>query len=458
MTASRTATPTLFVALDIGKNVHWLGCYDDQLTALVEPHKVRSTMPGFAHFQRTVDPLLHDEHFARVVIGNEYTGIYHEPWAWQIRQHYLAAPTPCPVTYHWLNPILSKRRQQQRSIRQHSTDARAVAAIAACLRDGLGYPAHFPSAIEAQLREAVRARAQLRRQRRHLGRRLHSQIDRLWPGALVKVKRFQHAHPELEPPQPIVKSKPLDRQCIAALFLHCPNPYDALALDVSGLIALLRQHVGRGGPKTAQKILDVLRDAPLPPPAIASCYASRLQDDFRAYTDLQERFAALDRQLKRWVPQTDARFLASVPGISPVLAARYFAPIRTIDRFSSAAQIWAYAGLDPVSAASGDTKHVGHMSKRGPSTLRDTLFQIGQHTSTYCTPIGEAFLRARRRGLSTIQATLHAAHKANRLCFALLRDRHSYRPVAPARQSRFRQAYQAYQTARRARARPRIAA
>jgi transposase len=152
---------------------------------------------------------------------------------------------------------------------------------------------------------------------------------------------------------------------------------------------------------------------------------------------------ALDEQLRQLVPQTDARFLASVPGISAVLAARYLAAIRTVNRFPSAAHIWSFAGLDPVRAESGDSKRIGKISKKGPAALRDTLFQIGQHTRRYCAPIGEAFLRA--RGMPKIPATLHAAHKANRLCFALLRDRRAYRPVPSARRARFQARWAAYQ-------------
>ena len=445
MKAAYAAPTDLLIALDIGKNVHWLGCYDGQLTELVAPHEVRTDLAGFAHFRQTVDPLLESGQFNFALMGNEPTGVYHEPWAWQIREHYLETASSFPIAYHWINPVLTKRRQRQHSIRQRTTDRRAVLAIAACLRDDLGYPAHFPTPLEGELRETVRARQQLHQQRRYLARRLYPQIDRLWPGAQVNVKRFQEVHPDLAPPRPLVKSEFLKRKSVAALFLHCPDPYAALDLGVEGLIAFLREHVGRGGPKTAQKILSVLHNAPLPPPAVAARYAIRLQADFEAYTALKTRLADLDARLQELVPQTDARFLASVPGISAVLAARYLAAIRTVDRFPSAAHIWSFAGLDPISAESGDSKRVGKISKKGPATFRDTLFQIGQHTRQYCAPIGEAFLRARARGKAVVPATIHAAHKANRLCFALLRDRRGYRPVAPARQARFQARWAAYQ-------------
>jgi len=37
-----TTDDTLIIAFDIGKNVHWLGCYDGRLNELIAPHKLRS--------------------------------------------------------------------------------------------------------------------------------------------------------------------------------------------------------------------------------------------------------------------------------------------------------------------------------------------------------------------------------------------------------------------------------
>ena len=46
MKTTHAAPTDLLIALDIGKNVHWLGCYDGQLTELVAPHKVRTDRGG----------------------------------------------------------------------------------------------------------------------------------------------------------------------------------------------------------------------------------------------------------------------------------------------------------------------------------------------------------------------------------------------------------------------------
>lgn len=116
-----------------------------------------------------------------------------------------------------------------------------------------------------------------------------------------------------------------------------------------------------------------------------------------------------------------------------------------MQRFASASQVWAFAGYDLGSAESGDTKRIGHLTKRGNPALRDTLYQIGFHTASQCPPIGETFLAARAWGLSETAAVIHAAHKANRLCFTLLCEARPYQPPSPEEAHRFRQRWQRFQ-------------
>lgn len=438
------------VSLDIGKNVHWYGCYryDGRPVEVVAPQKVRSDTVGFAQFTATVDRLLATGQYPAAVLVAEHTGVYHEPWAWLIEEHYRSAMQPnalCPVTYRWLNPLLTQKRQAETSVRQHTSDRTAVAAVAACLADGLGHPAHLLTGADAQLRELVRGYEQVGQQLRYLARQIVPQVDRLWPGAIADVKQFRRAHPDLEPPTPIVETQALARDRLAVLLLYCPDPHQALALGAAGLIRLFHDHGYRAGAKTAEAILTSLRHSPLPPKTVATVYAARLQADYQRYVALAQASHDLEAQIADLVPQTAARFVATVPGIGPLLAARYLAPIGAAHYFATASQIWALAGYDVRTAESGDTQQVGHITQRGSPALRDVLYQIGFHTARRCPPIGETFLAARTRGLNEKAAVIHAAHKANRLCFTLLREQRPYEPATPAEEEHFRQRWQRFQ-------------
>ena len=158
----------------------------------------------------------------------------------------------------------------------------------------------------------------------------------------------------------------------------------------------------------------------LPPPALAELLAPQLQSDFELFLELEQRLGNLTQQAEILVPDSPAAVLTSVPGISPVLAARYLAHLGHPQRFTDPAQIWAFAGFDIVTQESGDFRRLGKLTKKGSPGLRDTLFLIGLHTAFHLPTISLTKQRAKARGKADIPATIHAAHKANRLCHHLL--------------------------------------
>ena len=361
---------TLYVVLDIGKNVHWLGAYAGfELQPVMEPLELRSDRAGFERVTAVIDGLLACGLYDRVVLGHEPTGVYHENWARAFMARYAphrqGQATP-PLDYRFVNPLLSKRqRESLNKGRKRKTDAIDLVAIARCLRDGDSQPAFLATDQELRLQLWGKAFRQNHRERRRLTIQILSQLDRLWPGAVVNVKRFRRAHPDLDAPAPLVRSKPLERQRLRAILAHCPNPYHFLALDQDGILAFFRQHVGRCGPVTAQQAYQVVHNAVLPPPDVAALIADQLQADFARYLDFERHYLALAQQAEILVPGSSAAVLDTIPGVSPLLAARYLAHLGHPQRFTRAAQVWSFAGFDPVTEESGDFRRIGHISRKG---------------------------------------------------------------------------------------------
>jgi transposase len=411
--------------LDIGKNVHWFAAYEGfDLKPVVEPCPVRTDRAGFEQVTTVIDGLLNSGQYHQVVLGHEPTGIYHEAWARALAERYAdhqagrAAP---PLTYQFLNPLLSSRKREELARgRKRKTDRIDLRAIAFCLRDGLGQPAFLASDQNLRFQLWGQAYRQNHRHRQRLTVALLAQFDRLWPGAVVNVKRFRQMHPQLEVPVPLVLSKPLERQRVRAIIQHCPNPHHFLALGLDGIQAFFRTHLGRSGSATAHIAFNLVKNALLPPPDLAQLLADQLQTDFAHYLALEQRFQALTDQAQHLVPTSPAAVLTSIPGIGPLLAARYLAHLGHPQRFKEANEIWAFAGFDLVSEESGDFRRLGHITKKGDPGLRDTLFLIGFHTAQHIPAIGRAKQRALARGKGQVGATLHAAHKANRICHHLL--------------------------------------
>ena len=107
---------TLYVVLDIGKNVHWLGAYAGfELQAVVEPLELRSDRAGFERVTAIIDGLLRCGLYQRVILGHEPTGVYHENWARAFMERYAAhlhgQATPT-MDYRFVNPLLSKRERR----------------------------------------------------------------------------------------------------------------------------------------------------------------------------------------------------------------------------------------------------------------------------------------------------------------------------------------------------------
>ena len=424
---------TAYVAIDIGKNVHWFGVYTGlELETVQAAVKLRSNQHGLAQVCQIIDQLLGSGEYDRVVLGHEPTGIYHENWTRALLERYeeyRQADSHPQFEYRLLNPLLVKKERETMSNgRSRKTDPLDVQAMAHCLQKGLGYPAFLPSGQELQLALWTRTHRQLQMQQREVEMQVLAEVDRLWPGLLVDTKRFAKSHPELEVPVPLVRSKPLTRQSVQAILHHCPNPHEFAALGVGGIQAFFRHHIGRCGEATARKAYRLVTEAVLPPPTVAAVLAGQLQREMKRYMALDEQERELAAEAEQLVPHTPAAVLTTIPGISPYLAARYLGYVKQHQRFDSAAQVWAFAGFDPVLEESGDYRRVGKISRKGNPGLRDTLYLMGYHTARHLPAVGHVYQQALARGKGKVGATLHAAHKTNRLCYRLLYEQRPFDP------------------------------
>lgn len=412
-----SSTHPLYVSVDIGKNVNTYGGYAGLgLQVLQAPTEVRSNGEGFAQFTKWLTACLQSGTYEPIVVGLEPTGVYHEAWAYAIQQTFGER-----LELRLLNPYQTKQKRKQLLIgRQRKTDPIDVEAIAHCLRDGLGNPAYLRSGATLRFELWASDYRQTQREQQRLVVRLLTQMDRLWPGALINVKAFQKAHPDLPVPVPLVLSKPLERQRIQLILEHEPNPYAWKSKSIQDVQRFYREHGLRCGAVIAQKLLEVVEQALFPPPELAALLAERLRADFFRYQSLLGRLAYLQQQAEALVPHSEAAVLTSFPGIGAFLAAQYLAYIIDHRRFDYADQIWSFAGFDVSQDDSGDRRRQGKISKRGSAGLRLVLFRIGLNTSQYCPLIQRTKQRALARGKRNVGAVLHAAHKANRICFHLL--------------------------------------
>jgi hypothetical protein len=299
----------------------------------------------------------------------------------------------------------------------------------------------------------------IRAQSRLLGRLEHQllqQLDRLWPGAVVNVAKFSRAHPELDRPTPIIQTNPLQRDRLRVLLQHCPNPYDLRAMPDQQILALYRQHVGRAGPALLRTLRAWADDAVLLPEDVCTSLADQVRRLFEQYVGTETLIEDGHGRLVPLIPLTPARHISAIQGLSDNDAARYLAGVGAARRFHRAAEVWALAGWDPITDGSGDKPdRVGHISKHGDPAFRNALFQMGYRVALHYPPIGLTFLDAIDRGKSEIEATIHAAHRVNRICFHLLKNDEPFQnqstPQLEAERERRWKLFQAAKKRRRSR-------
>lgn len=417
---------TLIVLLDIGKNVHWATAWTGSGIELVEPHRLLANNVGLSQFIQMTDGLIAELQPHLVLLGHEPTGVYHEPWARALMEYYaplingLDQPT---FEYRFFNPYQVKLARQQTHLRHRKNDPRDLAAMYDLMLRGLGQPAFLPTGVELLIRQEVgfiRAQSRLLG---HLECQLRQQIDRLWPGAVVNLKKFRKAHPGMPDPTPIIQTRPIQRDRIRVLLAHCPNPYDLMAMSDQQILDLYRREVGRAGPALLNFLRTWTDNAVIPPPEAADPLAEQVQRLFLQYAATETLIEEGRGRLVPLISETPARHLPAVPGLGEWDAAAYLAGIGSAPRFFRAAEIWAFAGLDPITDGSGDRPdRVGHVSKHGDPAFRDSLFQMGYRVSQNYPPVSIVFLGAFERGKSEVEATIHAAHKVNRICFHLVKN------------------------------------
>ena len=416
----------LIVLLDIGKNVHWATAWTAAGLELVQPCRLSTTQTGLTQFTQMTEGLIAEHQPHLVLLGHEPTGVYHEPWARTLMSRYAgylegrAQPT---FEYRFFNPYQVKLARQQTHLRHRKSDPRDLAAMLDLMLRGLGQPAFLPTDTELLLRQEIgfiRAQSRLLDQ---MERQLRQQLDRLWPGAVVNVGQFRKAHPDLLKPTPIIQTRPLQRDRLRVLLAHCPNPHHLLALSDQEILDLYRQHVGRAGPALLHTLRTWARNAVLLPADVSASLADQLRRLFEQYVATETLIEEGRGRLVPLIPQTPARHLPAIPGLGEMDAAAYLAALGSPQRFQRAAEIWAFAGFDPITDGSGDKpERVGRLSKHGDPAFRDALYQMGFRVAQNYAPVSLTFLHAFERGKSEVEATIHAAHRLNRICFHLMQQ------------------------------------
>ena len=190
------------------------------------------------------------------------------------------------------------------------------------------------------------------------------------------------------------------------------------------MAAYLRNRGVKGSYSVAQKALAAAKSQSVALPAEETSLSRIIAELAGDVLDLKDHIEGIDEELeRRFFARPEAKILASLPGMGPILGAEFLVASGDLRSFGSADRLAAYAGLVPAANDSG--KRVGnHKRMRGGNkALKKRVFYQSAFSSLPSAPESRAFYdRKRREGKRHTQALIALARRRVDVLWAMLRD------------------------------------
>jgi len=373
----------VYVGVDIGKNKHAVAAVGDAGEIVMPPRFVTQDAGGFASLSGALGAL---GGAAVVTIGMEATGHY-----WKALRHDLAAQG---YRVDVINPLVTSR-EASADVRGRKTDKLDALAIATVVRRGGYSPAPAEHAGSDALKAFARQRRYLVARRGDAKRRLVAALDVVFPEA---AKTFGDLYSA-------------SSQSVIAAF---PSARLAAGADIRKLTTLFaKASGGKLGRATAEEIRLAARRS------VSHTVVNEGEEFVAAQTVdeirmLDALIAAAEKRLLSAEPPPAARILESIKGTGKIQPRVAAAELGELSRFAGpgmAAKVLAFAGCEPRVRESGTWKGRSKMSKRGSSTLRNSLYLMACTVRLHSPCFNEIYKRHTAKGKHHNVAMSHVIRK-----------------------------------------------
>ncbi|WP_374159865.1 IS110 family transposase [Mycobacterium sp. G7A2] len=387
---------TIVVAVDVGKTSALFSVTDAARHRLVGPSEFVMTGSGLTaavEWAKAVVPPT-----GRVKVGVEAAGHYHRPvldyrWpdGWEVLE---------------LNPahVAEQRRVQGR--RRVKTDVIDLEAITELVLAGHGRPVTDCDVVVSEMSAWASHRSRRVATRTATKNQLLGQLDRTFPGLTLAL--------------PDVLGTRIGR-LVAAEFT---DPARLAGLGVSRLIRFAATRDLQLRRPVAERLVAAARDAL---PTRDAVIARRiLANDLALLADLDDQIQGAETALALLLPRSPYETLTTVPGWGVVRVSNYAAALGDPQRWPGPRQIYRAAGLSPMQYESAHKRRDGAISREGSVALRRALIDLGIGM-WHAEPAAKAYAHAlKQRGKHGGIIACALAHRANRIAYALVRDRATY--------------------------------
>ena len=392
------------VPIDYAKKDHVVMFCNGHGDILRKPFPVKNTPEGVSHLVEQVSRSCrhHRINPNHVYFGGEDGGSYAENFANTLRAK------------GWLVAgVNAHDAKKQRENLQASTDRLDLMGIARMLLNQRGNCCPAQSGVYRNLRTLVRHRRKLVVMTTEVRNRIHTVVDRLFPGFLSETKSSI---------TPFSKS---------SLWLM-ENRFSAPQIRRRKRQTLIEAFRRNGTPKpdqAAAKLQEYAARVLNTPDEYIDTLQLSLSQHVKHYRCLQGNVEQVEKEIAVWLAQTQGVFLTSVRGIGIILAAGVTAEIGDPNMQKPLNNLTSYAGIVPRITQTGGPEgqvYTGKVAKRSNRILKDYIVQSASHLGLHGPD--ELMADYKRRDAAGQHADFGIARRYLRMGMCLIKTSQVYIP------------------------------
>jgi transposase len=235
---------------------------------------------------------------------------------------------------------------------------------------------------------------------------------------------------QIHPPLEKVLGPRLDHPAVLILLERCGSPAQLRKAGRRKLVTLLRPKAPRMAERLVEDVFAALDQQTVVGPGTdaAALIIPGLISSLSSVLDQRRLLAARIEELLEAHPLSPV--LTSMPGIGVRTAARILIDVGDGSAFAAAGHLAAYAGLAPVTRASGSSIRGEHPARRGNKQLK-RAFYLAAFASLSQPESRSYYDRKRREGKHHVAALIALARRRIDVLFAMLRDGTFYEAPTP---------------------------
>lgn len=396
----------LVVGVDIAKRRHVAAAIFPG-GETVKELKFRNDSHGFALLLRRIGVWKQSAGCRDVIVGLESTGHYMDNLAYWLADR--------GIKLVQVNPLHVKRSKDTLDNSPGKTDPKDALLIADLIAQGKYLTLVLPRGIFAELRQLVGLRRRLIVERTSRLNLLHASIDRIFP-------EFSRVF------------KDLSGKTARYILRHFPTPGEVLSFSLDELSGRLKRKCYSR--LRVSKVEELQKEAASSVGIKEGLEGARcmLDDALNKLDQVMMDIWAVESRIKSLVDKIDeSRILLSVRGLGVITVAVLLSETCGFKHYESAGCVLKLAGLNLYEISSGEHKGARHITKRGRSLLRYTLYLAALRQAKPGAPLYDFYAGLVARGTEKVKALIAVACKLVKLLFALVRDGRYYTEHPPCR-------------------------